>query len=651
MADETSDNFFNEFLDDYFAESEEHLAIVRSRLLSIEQFVGQASVDSAHLDELFRSFHTLKGISAMVGLTPAEELAHKMESYLGALREGRISLLPEGFEALIEGTRTLEKVIEAYRNNENLPDIEKSSEFIESLTGVKPQTSAAAETKDLEPVTETEESTPKKQWRFVFVPGAAHAAAGVNVNSVRASLQNIGEIIRSTPLIQEGEIAFEFIVASDASEADLAGLEKSGVTAGPLVEPSPGPEVVAADAAETSTGPASTASAASASVRVDLGRLDQLMLFVSDLVVSKARLETQLKSLRGSISDRDWRGLQEINAAFGKQLRDLRHGVMRVRMVPIGETFERMRFVVRDLSRETGKTVVLEIRGADTEIDKFLVERLMDPLLHLVRNAISHGIEGEAERLAAGKSAAGHVRLRAQTAGEVVVIEISDDGRGIDIDEIAARNPHFELFDAAGEIDAPQLLKIISTPGFSTRDQVDRASGRGVGMDVVHQAITELEGTVSLETTRGEGTLFRITLPLTLAITDALIASVGGHMFALQQSAVNEVVEIDPKSIKIMENNEIVLYRNHVLPLVRLSNVFGYEKKDSGTLYAFVVGSGSRATALVVDKVLGLREVVVRSLTDPLLDIKGIAGATELGDGRPILILDAMEILSAAATN
>src|SRR5678815_3135153 len=199
MADETSDNFFNEFLDDYFAESEEHLAIVRNRLLSIEQFVGRAAVDSAHLDELFRSFHTLKGISAMVGLSPAEELAHKMESYLGALREGRIALLPEGFEALIEGTRTLEKVIEAYRNNESFHDIEKSSELIESLTGAKLQTIAAAETKETEPVTETEKSTAKQQWRFVFVPGAVHAAAGVNVNSVRASLQNIGEIIRSTP--------------------------------------------------------------------------------------------------------------------------------------------------------------------------------------------------------------------------------------------------------------------------------------------------------------------------------------------------------------------------------------------------------------------------------------------------------------------
>src|SRR6185369_1559447 len=445
MADETSDNFFNEFLDDYFAESEEHLAIVRNRLLAIEQFVGRATVDSAHLDELFRSFHTLKGISAMVGLTPAEELAHKMESYLGALREGRFSLLTEGFEALIEGTRTLEKVIGAYRNNESLPDIDRSSELIESLTGGKPQTTAAV-TKGTETETKTEKSTAKQQWRFVFVPGAVHASAGVNVNSVRASLQNIGEIIRSTPLIQEGEIAFEFIVVSDASAADLAGLEKSGVTFGPLVEASPEPEIEATGTAELPTSSPSTSSAASASVRVDLVRLDQLMLFVSDLVVSKARLETQLKSMRGSISDRDWRGLQEINAAFGKQLRDLRHGVMRVRMVPIGEIFERMRFVVRDLSRETGKTVVLDIRGADTEIDKFLVERLMDPLLHLVRNAISHGIEEEGERLAAGKSAAGHVCLRAQTAGEVVIIEISDDGQGIAADETPARNPTVQPF-------------------------------------------------------------------------------------------------------------------------------------------------------------------------------------------------------------
>ncbi|HET6863197.1 MAG TPA: chemotaxis protein CheA [Pyrinomonadaceae bacterium] len=648
MADETSDNFFNEFLDDYFAESDEHLTIVRSRLLAIEQFVGRASVDSAHLDELFRSFHTLKGISAMVGLTPAEQLAHKMESYLGALREGRLILLREGFEALIEGTRTLEQVILAHRNNETSPDITKSADIIEALTSAPSQQDSPVEIKSTERASNKDRRT-KREWRFVFVPGPAHAAAGVNVNSVRARLQNIGEIIRSTPLIQEGDIAFEFIVLSDVDESELLDLGESGVTFSALAEvPYETESETSPETTETSAVPASL-SAAPTSVRVDLMRLDQLMLLVSDLVVSRARLETKLKTLRTSISANDWRGLQEVSHALGKQLRDLRNGVMRVRMVPIGEIFERMRFVVRDLARETGKTVALDISGADTEIDKFLVERLMDPLLHIVRNAISHGLEGEAERVAAGKPPEGHVRLRAQTAGEVVVIEISDDGRGIDVDEIAARNPDIQLFDAGGQVDLPQLLKIISTPGFSTRDQVDRASGRGVGMDVVHQSISELEGSVSLETTRGEGTFFRISLPLTLAITDALIASVGGQMFALQQSAVQEVVEIDPKSIKIMENNEIVLYRNRVLPLVHLSNIFGYERKETGTLYAFVVGTGARATALVVDKVLGLREVVVRSLTDPLLDVKGISGATELGDGRPILILDALELLSGRA--
>ena len=648
MVDETSDNFFNEFLDDYFAESEEHLAIVKNRLLAIEQFVGRASVDSAHLDELFRSFHTLKGISAMVGLTPAEQLAHKMESYLGGLRDGRLILLPEGFEALIEGTRTLDQVIQAYRNSENIPDIKKSADTIEAFTLPQSHVKSSIEMKVPEAVT-SKDTTSKREWRFVFVPGPAHASAGVNVNSVRDRLQSMGEIVRSTPLIQEGEIAFEFIVLSDVTQPELGDLEGYGVTFAPIEEL---PAETIAETPETpeasSTAPTAT-NAAPTSVRVDLVRLDQLMLLVSDLVVSRARLETKLKSLRTSISGNEWRGLQEISAALGKQLRDLRNGVMRVRMVPIAEIFERMRFVVRDLSRETDKTVVLDISGADTEIDKFLVERLMDPLLHIVRNAISHGLESETERLAAGKPAEGHLRLRAQTAGEVVIIEISDDGRGIDVEEIAARNPDIQLIDPVGQVDLPQLLKVISTPGFSTRDQVDRASGRGVGMDVVHQSISELEGTVGLETTRGEGTLFRITLPLTLAITDALIASVGGQMFALQQSAVQEVVEIDPKSIKILENNEIVLYRNRVLPLVRLSNIFGYERKETGILYAFVVGSGSRATALVVDKVLGLREVVVRSLTDPLLDVKGISGATELGDGRPILILDAMELLSGMA--
>ncbi len=321
---------------------------------------------------------------------------------------------------------------------------------------------------------------------------------------------------------------------------------------------------------------------------------------------------------------------------------------MRVRMVPIAEVFDRMRFVVRDISRETRKQVTLELSGQETEIDKFLVERLMDPLLHLVRNSISHGIESEEQRIAAGKPAEGHIYLRATTAGELVVIEVGDDGRGIDVKSVASQAPEVALWDDEGRIDFDRLLETISAPGFSTRDHADRASGRGVGMDVVTRAISDLDGSLSVFTEAGKGTTFRIELPLTLAITDALIATADAQTFAIHRSSVQEVIEIEPGSIKVLENNEIILHRDEVLPLVRLSRVFNLKDKKEGSLHAFVIGTGNRAAGLVVDKVLGLREVVVRSLSDPLTDVPGVGGATELGDGRPILILDVMEILNAS---
>jgi two-component system chemotaxis sensor kinase CheA len=626
------DDFVNQFLDDYFAECEEHLAVVRAGLLNLERFVDSSIADTAQLDELFRSFHTIKGISGMVGLSPAEQLAHEMEGYLRVLRQGAELLSKEGFDALIEGTRVLEEVINAHKTHAPAPAIERTIKILSGvitpsnalLTPSKGQAEQAYKTED------------KKKWRFLFAPSQARSERGINVNTVRARLQSIGEILSTTPLVHDGDVLFELIVATSASESELDALKDLEMTIEPIQHE---------EKAEPITAIPNSSQTTSTSVRVDLVRLDQLMLLVGELIVTRARLEKNLKSIRNSVTSAQWRQLQEVNVAFGKQLRDLRNDVMRVRMVPIAEVFDRMRFVVRDISRETRKQITLELSGQETEIDKFLVERLMDPLLHLVRNSISHGIESEEQRSLSGKPAEGHIYLRATTAGELVVIEVGDDGRGIDVKSVATQAPEVALWDDEGRIDFDRLLETISEPGFSTRDHADRASGRGVGMDVVARAVKDLDGSLSVFTEAGKGTTFRIELPLTLAITDALIATADAQTFAIHRSSVQEVIEIEPGVIKVLENNEIILHRNEVLPLVRLSRVFNLKDKKEGSLHAFVIGTGNRATGLVVDKVIGLREVVVRSLSDPLTNVCGVAGATELGDGRPILILDVAEIL------
>ena len=396
------------------------------------------------------------------------------------------------------------------------------------------------------------------------------------------------------------------------------------------VEPAPQPR---------DTQPVPTIAPASV-VRVDLDRLDELMRIIGELVISRTRLEDQLTELKRVTPPAAWRSLQETSQSMGRQLRDLRESVMRVRMVQIGEIFERMTFVVRDLARESGKKIIVQLSGGETEIDKFLVERMMDPLMHLVRNAVSHGLETVAEREAQGKRSEGLLSLSAMTAGERIVIKIADDGRGIDRNLVVERATARGISHGNSEIDDEALLDLICTPGFSTRDEADRESGRGVGMDVVKKATEELGGRISLATKVGEGTTFTIELPLTLAIAEALIVSVNGQRFAVPQSAVREVLEVESASTRVLENNEIISYRGKVLPLLRLARVFEINHQRGERFHVLVIGEEANAVGLAVDRILGQREIVVRAIKDPLAQSRGIAGATELGDQRVVLILD-----------
>jgi two-component system chemotaxis sensor kinase CheA len=295
--------------------------------------------------------------------------------------------------------------------------------------------------------------------------------------------------------------------------------------------------------------------------------------------------------------------------------------------------------------------VRLDLRGQDTEIDKFLVERMMDPVLHLVRNAVSHAFESVDVRVAAGKPPEGTLTLAASSAGDAVVLEIADDGRGIDEAAVVARARAMGIEVPDPPLDRGLLLDVISAPGFSTRDESDRASGRGVGMAVVKTTIEELNGRISLQTTAGAGTRFVIELPLTLAITDALLAHVGDRVFAVPQANVREVLELDPASLRRVERHEIAPFRGGMLPVVRLSEVFGVAPRPGRALHAFVVGSGGDAVGVAVDRISGQREIVVRSFDDRLVKVPGVTGATDLGDGRAVLILDLPALLRHRAAS
>jgi two-component system, chemotaxis family, sensor kinase CheA len=626
-----------DFLADYFEECDEHLTGVRRLLLSLEVSVGRAEINRPVLDELFRHFHSLKGISGMVELRQAEDLAHRLEDYLRVLRKGDAILTAEGMDALFDGTQMLEQVVAIRRSGGTFPSVGQLAGRIARLVEAAPA-GGGSESRIVAPPP----SNAVPRWRCTFAPSAELVARGIRVDTVRGRLSSAGEILDAVPRVAgDGSIAFDFVVAAPLDEATISSWRDDAIEVERIPDEAPAPSLPqhapgSAELEITSPG----AGASSHFVRVDLARLDEIMRSVGDLVIGRARLSDTLSRVESHIPPAEWRTIQDNTILIDRQLRTLREGVMRVRLVPVGEIFRRMPFVVRDLARETGKRVRMELQGQNTEIDKFLIERMMDPVLHLVRNAVSHGIETVAERLAAGKRPEGTIVLTAATVGGIVRIDIADDGRGIDTDAVMARAREAGLPLPHGAADAATVLSLICAPGFSTRDESDRGSGRGVGMSVVQAAVDALSGTLRLETEKGTGTRFVLELPVTLAITDALIAKVGSETFAVPQGSIREVVEVAVGALLQVECNEVMSYRGAALPIVRLSRLFGLPDATSDRLHLFVVGAGGAAIGIAVDRIVGQREIVVRTIADPLVRVDGVSGATDLGDGHVVLILD-----------
>jgi len=646
------DNSLTEFLDDYFAECEEHLGAIHRHLLVMESFVDRSRIDfldgaisGSHsqplipevVDELLRAFHSLKGLSAMAGIHEAEQVAHAMEDALRDLKQNGTGPTEAVMEALASGTSVIEQVIAARRDQKPVPDISPAGW---ALSGLHSQPLMSPVLSRITPVA----APPNRVWSFQFSPSAELSARGINVNSIRSRLQEIGRVLNATPrIVDGGRITFDFIVASDVDESQFSDWQLDGLTAAPANSPTD--ETTEVHEIAPAAPPPNV-------VRVDMKRLDRLMTMVGDLVISRGHVEESLRRLEAIVPVSAWRELQDANLLMQRQLRDLREGVMRVRMVPIGQIFERMRFVIRGLERQSHKEIRLELTGRETEIDKLLVERMMDPLLHMVRNAVSHGLEQPEERIACGKTPEGHLRLSASTEAETVVIELEDDGRGVGVEQVANRARALALIEP-GEtpgktMDSSRVLQMICAPGFSTRKEADLAAGRGVGMTVVKTTISGLGGTLAMDTRPGKGTRFTIRLPLTLAIIQALIIYIDDQPFAVPRSAMHEVLRVETHTVTMLENNEVIPYRGSVLPIVYLRRFFRMIGKSKNSFHVFVVGSDVNAMGIAVDRIAGQREIVVRSVEDSFVRVPGIAGATELGDGRPVLILDVAAIVDAA---
>ncbi len=641
-------HFIDQFIDDYFSETDEHLATVRRVLLEIESASTRAA-DGGLLQELLRALHTLKGLSGMVGLTAAEEVAHAMEDGVRALPRDR-GAPPDLLELLFTGEAVLEASVEARRSG-----VAPASPgpYVDRMRDVLYAGSTALANVARDPASASQSALAARGravCSFEFTPSAELMSRGVGVDVVRQRLASLGDITATTPRVRQGGgVVFEFDVALRAGMTPDDAWRDDGVSWQLRRDADePGSVGLVVHSVQPTPAPGYTAPIASNVVRVDLTRLDDLMRMVGGLVVARARLSEQLVQASETGSSAAWENLHETSEAIERQVRSIREGVMRVRLVAVSEVFERMRFAMRDVARETEKAIRLEFSGQETEIDKLVVDRMLEPLLHLVRNAASHGIETRAERISAGKDPEGTICLRARAAGDRMIIEVQDDGAGMDGQRIARRATALGLVTSGETLGPDALLDIICSPGFSTRDTADMTSGRGVGMAVVRSTIRGLGGELLVDSVVGQGTRFTIELPLTLMITDALILEVGDQPMAIPQIALREILPLDPAAVTQLEKNEVMSYRGRVIPLVNVGAVFKLRPSDNARRHVLIVGSDAHAAGLVVDRVVGLREIVVHPVSDPMIAVPGISGATELADGRVSLILDAAALVRDA---
>lgn len=681
----------SQYLEIFIDESKEHLQLLNQSLLSLEQ----DPQDRAVLDEIFRVAHTLKGMSGTMGFSKMAKLTHDMENVLHAIRNSEVKINSELLDLLFKCLDALENYTENIVNTGSEGD-NNYNELINNLNMVLDKKKAGKEEKTppLKDEHEKEKTPGESEYKtanFIldeFEQNAVNKAYAIGMNvfeitvvlnkscllkSARAfiifqTLEKYGEIIKSEPRVEDIEdekFDFEFTVVCvtreeasvfakeinqisevnkvvikpiDSGKFNQSQLEEDEdeiLTKGNNIQDDEKDSQNADDQSKLKMKSHKTKTGKT--VRVDIDRLDVLMNLVSELIIIKTRLE--------GIEDVDTsKNYAEAVEYLERITTSLHDSVMKVRMVPVDLVFNRFPRMIRDVSRELGKDIVLNMTGTETELDRTVIDEIGEPLIHLIRNSADHGIESKEIREKIGKPPSGHINLKAYQVGNNVVIEVEDDGQGIDLDKVKEKAIEKGVLkkDMANNLSQKDIIDLLFKPSFTTSDKITDLSGRGVGLDVVKTKIEQLGGAVEVETEKGVGSKFIIRLPLTLAIIQALLVVIGDEKYAIPLNSTKEIIKITPEQIKMVQNQEVILLRNMVVPIVRLNKVLevpGYEE-DKKNLTVVIVKKGEKTSGFLVDSLIGQREVVIKSLGKLLSGIKYIAGATILGDGNVALILD-----------
>ena len=634
----------------FFDESREHVRTLEERLIELDA----PAVDAELMGVLFRAAHSIKGSSGLLGFEAITRLTHAMENVLDGLRNVEIKPSPPLTTLLLEATDMLSKLVGYAQDNEPAPDLGPLCARLDAASGSKQAQPAAAPA----PAPVAKETV----WHVTFQPQPEMFARGQDpalvlrelvslgtVSEVQAQLDALPSLERLDP--ERCFLSWRVRLETKASEADLKevfAFVDDVATVQLECEPEALPELPqtaeAAPEAEKSEKPDAEAKpgdkkAEQQTLRVSTNKVDKLVNLVGELVIAQAMISRCLADFEPSKLST----MVQAVADLERHTREMQDQVMNIRMVPVGSIFGRFRRLIRDLSGSLGKDLRLELVGEDTEMDKSMVEHLADPLMHLVRNAADHGLERSEARVAAGKPAHGTITLSARHQGGNVVVDIVDDGAGLDTQRIFDKAVERGLLPPGEMPSAERVHELIFAAGFSTANAVTDLSGRGVGMDVVKRSVDAMNGSIAISTTKGHGTRFRITLPLTLAIIDGMSLRVGQSTFVLPLNQVVETLPLSTAPVKsIYGHGEVVLVRGDPLPMVRLARALQVEDEPEGVgrPLAVILETGDVRFALRVDELLGKAQFVIKSLEPNFSRPDGVLGATIMGDGSVSLILD-----------
>ncbi|NLV91983.1 MAG: chemotaxis protein CheA [Firmicutes bacterium] len=629
--------------------------------------------------EMFRAAHSLKGMAGTMGYTELADFTHEMESVLALVREGNLPVTSELIDLLFTTVDAVESMLDEIAEVDTVTsDVSPLLEQLRELTGGKgqPAGNSSHGASDNGQIALNEYDVMLLEQAQASGQGAFEIKVvireGAVLKSVRAftvfqALERLGHIVRSEPSAEdldeerfddrfsvllvtdadaetiEAEVmGIAEIVAVEVTPVSLSSLKQRQGSSPSTAESSPSDSRSSEPKVAAGTGKAPRNRRVSDKfVRVETERLDELIDLVGELVISKTQVVELAKASQNSESENAAGQLERVTT-------ELQYAAMKLRMVPVKQVFDRFPRLVRDLIHETGKDAVFEVSGEETELDRSIVNRIGDPLVHLLRNAIDHGLESPEERKAAGKNPQGRLRLEARHEGSHVVLEVSDDGRGIDVDKVKARALSQGLVsrEQLERMTNEQVQMLIFEPGFSMAQQVTDISGRGVGMDAVKAVIESLNGDVEVESALGRGTSFRLRLPLTLAIIRALLTVVDGDVIAVPIQSIRENLIVSEEEIKRVHGQPMITLRDEILPLIDLGCWLGYTTEPrGGSRPVIVVEVGEAKVGLVVDELVGQQEIVIKALNSGLGEVRGIAGATVLGNGRVALILEASAVL------